>query len=124
MLTKEEPYCLQGTHNLMVFQPLFLPPHLLSGHSSLANLMLYSLPLISGIIFFCNLSLIHLHPHRMLLPPAKCPSSVPLQHPMSLSLTYDTVSLCFVYHLFHHYFLNYLVDPWKVKTASYSLQSH
>ena len=58
----------------MVFQPSFLPPHFLSERSYLANLMFIS-PLISGIMVFWNLSLIHLHPHKM---PSLQPSALPL----------------------------------------------
>ena len=120
MLSKEEPYYLQGTRCLVVFQPSFSPQHFLSERSCLANLMFIS-PLISGIIVSWNLSLIHLHPHKMpsLQPvPLHC---TPLAPYVSLSLAYHITPLCIVYHLFCYYFPNYLADSWKVKTAFYSL---
>lgn len=73
MLKKGVP-CLQGTHYLLVFQPSFLPPHLLPGLSSLAHLMLDSSTLISGIIFGSWASCISILTGWP-LSPAKCPWS-------------------------------------------------
>ena len=91
-----------------------LTPHFLSEGSWLISCLSHHLFQAS---VFWNLSLTHLHSHR--IPPS---SRAPLLYPSStlrLSPGYH-ITPCIAYHLFLYYFPNYSADSWKVRTASYS----